>query len=120
MPSMRPHRLRGSALVLLVGAVACGDVPSAGDGVAGGSESSSGAEVGGEIEIETETETDETEGGSTGAPGAPDACADACVELTTQIGIASCHACRCKEASQSSSHYYRFYGLSLLIAPTGQ
>ncbi|MEX1368260.1 MAG: hypothetical protein AB1Z98_34335 [Nannocystaceae bacterium] len=39
-----------------------------------------------------------TEDGSSGAPPAPDACADACLDLGTPQGDALCHSCRCKVA----------------------
>ncbi len=75
------------AITLLLGLVGCREaLPADADDVAGSESSGHGAS------------TAEIESSSTGEPEAPDACADACVELASETGVASCHACRCKVA----------------------
>jgi hypothetical protein len=86
-----------SSLVVAIALLAlggCGNARSPGEGLGSGSESSGhGTPDTGETE-----EPDETGDGSTGEPPALDACADACFDLTSEAGVAVCHACRCKAA----------------------
>lgn len=83
-----PSRLTlALALWLVGGIVGCAD-GSSGEGEPVGASSSSDGGSDGQTH----------ESGSSGGPEAPDACADACLDLTPGEGEALCHSCRCKVA----------------------
>lgn len=86
MRSRSPHPL---VVALVAGVASCHDAPPPGEGLGTGSESSGDGTDAAEVEAD---------GSSTGEPPPPDACADACSDLASEAGIATCHSCRCKVA----------------------
>lgn len=90
---MRSRSRLSALVVVLVGTAGCPDAPSPAEGALddeaiGSGSGSSGDEAG----------SSEQASGSTGEPEAPDACASACADLDDRAGVATCHACRCKDA----------------------
>ncbi len=97
MAAMRPRSRCSFVVALVVGVVGCqGELPP-GAGIGNGAESS-GEGTDADGTDADGTDVDEAEGSSTGEPAPPDACADACLDLASQAGIATCHSCRCKAA----------------------
>ena len=95
---MRPRSPCRWLFVLVLGAAGCRDVSTPDAGLGGSESTSEATEDGTSDGTDIGTDTGETETGSTGEPLPPDACADACLDLASQAGIATCHSCRCKAA----------------------
>lgn len=93
MPACRSSPI-ALAVVLVGGIVGCSEPSSleeGGEPVVASSSSdggSDGSSDGGEPQASS----------SSGEPEAPDSCADACLDLATPGGAATCHSCRCKLA----------------------
>lgn len=96
-----------SGVAVLAAALACSSSGPAGDATEDavastgtselGSSGASTAALDGTTSIAGTTAAS-TESGTTGAPITPIDCTDACVDTTGEVGVALCHACRCKAA----------------------
>jgi hypothetical protein len=93
---------RLSSLVVALLAIACKDDAPSGDGTEGttaidSSTSTSGSESS-TSESTSSTTTEAVDSSSTGEPFVPIDCTEACLDTTSDGGIALCHSCRCKAA----------------------
>ncbi len=88
MDAMHPRNPCPLAAALLMSIVGCSDGTQPHETPNGVEMTASSGNV---------ADSDEADG-STGEPEAVDACTEACVDLGSRTGIATCHSCRCKVA----------------------